>query len=260
MELLWLYLLSFIVFPILGEIKIWYRGLSVSAGDVEPVLIIGHVLYAIIEIAIAYGIQKYNYNERLSPLKLPLPLATRTINRSIMLLGLALVIVYMLSGYKILYGIAGRGEIRVFLMQRHLGIIYSWLIHYLTPGILIVNSIIYRQWNHKVQRQLRTKLLLLYCLAVLIGILTGYKASFLLIIMGGVAVLTHGKLTLKRLLLLVLVSVVGLTGMTAFVQKMDMIPAINFLIHRMTIMSAYGTIGVWNTFSDGASSENLILM
>lgn len=261
MRVLWLYLLAFMLCPIFGEIWIWHGRLTITAttGDVELALIISHVLYVFIAVAIAYAIQRYNSKKELPSPKFNLPFALRTVNRSIMLLGLVLVIIYMISGHAILHRIAGRGEVRASMMQGFFGIIYKWLTLYLPPGALIVNSIIYRRCNHKAQRRLRAKLLLLYCLAIFIGMLTGYKATFLIMIMGGIAVLTHKRLTLRRLLLLILTLAFGLVGTTMFVQNMDMIPSVYFLIHRMTAMSAYGVVAVWNVFSDGVSFDNLIL-
>jgi len=256
-KVLWLYLLAFMVFPVLGELIIWYRGLTITSGAVEPALIISNLLFVLIVITIAYRIQRCNVNKELLPPKFDSPFALRTVNRSIMLVVLVFVITYMAAGYMIVHGTAGRGEIRVSL--GYFGIIYTWMTLYLVPGVLIANSIIYTQCDHKVQRQLRTKLFFLYSLVVLIGILTGTKAGFLIMIMGGIAVLSHKRLTLRRLLLLVLILAIGLVGTTAFTRNLDMASAINFLIHRMTIMSAYGTVGVWNAFPDGVSFDDFML-
>ncbi len=259
MKLLWLYLLAFMLFPIIGEVRIWYGGLNIAAGGVTLALIINHTLYVFIEVIIAYVIQRCNPRKEVLSCNFDLPFALRTIKRSIMMIALVLIVFYLFSGHMIVHGTVGRGEIRASAMEGLYGIIYNWITLYLPSGVLILNSIIYRKSNHKVQKELKSKLLLLYSLTVFIGVLTGYKATFLIIIMGGVAVLTHKRVSLRRLLIFLLLMAAGLVVTTMFAQRLDMISAIHFLIYRMTTMSAYGAVAVWNIFPEGASFDNIIL-
>jgi len=257
MKLLWLYFSSFLIFPIIGEFAIWYSGASIEAGNVDISLIINNMIFVLVIVIIAYSIQRYKVRKKPVHSKFDSFFAKRIINRSAIVLILAVAIVFALAGHKILFRIADRGEIRTTL--GFFGIIYPWIISYLTPSILILNSIIYIHSNGKVKKQLKNKLFFLYFLAIVIGILTGYKAAFVLIIMGGIVVLSYDKLSLKRLLLICSCIVIGLVYTTSFVRQVDIFTAFNFIIYRSTIMTAYGTTGVWNIFPNGAPFSDLLL-
>jgi len=256
MILLWLYLLSFLIFPIIGEFSIWYRGITIEAGNVDISLIINNIVFITIVVIIAFYIQKYKFKKKSVRPKFDYFFAKRVTSRSIIVLFLAATVVFILAGRKILFGIADRGEIRVAL--GYIGIIYTWIIMYLTPSILILNSIIYIHSNCKVKKQLKNKLFFLYFLAIVIGILTGYKASFVIITIGGIVVLFYNRLSLKKLLLICFCIAIGLVFTTSLVRKTDILTSFNFLIYRLTIMTSYGTIGVWNNFPNGISFDDFL--
>jgi hypothetical protein len=250
MRLLWLYLLSFLTFPIIGEFIVWYKGLTIEAGNVNLSLIINNVIFIAILVIIAYIIQKYRFKKKIVAPKFDYFFTKKIINRSVLVLILATFIVFALVGWKILFHIANRGEIRVSLGM--FGPFYAWILLYLTPAILILNSIIYLRVDDDIKKRLKNELFLLYFLAILIGILTGYKATFVLITIGGIVVLTYDSLSLKRLLLLCSVIMIGLIFTTILVQGVNVLSAVNFLIYRATVMTSYGTIATWNIYPYGA--------
>lgn len=257
MILLWLYLLSFMVFPIVGEFIIWYGNMQLQAGNIDFSLIINNIIFTVIIILIAYGIQKYKFKENFIYYKFNYFFVKKVFTRSIILLSFFILIVFTLSGWKILLHLADRGEIRASLGI--LGPFYTWIILFIIPGIIIFNSIIYIHLEEKLKKRFKYNLFFLYFLAIISGILTGYKATFIIIVIGGIIVLTYHKLPLKKSILLGLFSILALDLTTSFFQEIDIITAMNFLLYRLTIMTVYGTIGVWNNYPNGITIDDFLL-
>lgn len=251
-ELLWLYVSSILIFPIIGEFIVW-RGFLLEAGPASFSLIVSNIIFVAILLIVAGGVQKYKFRNKVIASKFNYPFAKKTINRSILLLILSAIIVFTL-GWEILFGLSNSGEIRLSL--GYFGILYTWILLYLTPAIIILNSIIYIHGAEDVKKKLKGKLFLLFFLGVLIGAFTGSKATFALLIIGGIVVLTYGRLSLKKLLLLSFAIVVGMVFMTGFTRKSNVLVSSNFLINRATVMSAYGTIAAWNLYPDGISLDD----
>jgi len=251
MKLLWLYLLSFLIFPIIGEFIVMRADMIIGSGSANNLLIISNIIFVMLLLVVAYSVQNYKFKKIAIYPKFSYFFAKKVINRSIPLLIFAAVIVFMLAGRDILFRVADRGEIRVSLGM--FSILYKWITLYLTPAILLLNSIIYLHLDDNSKKGLKTKMFFLYFLSILVGLLTGYKATFVIITIGGLVVLTYKGLSLKKLFLLCFTIMIGLVFTTIFVRnESNILIAFNFLINRMTVMAAYGTVGLWNAFPSGA--------
>lgn len=252
MKLLWLYLFAYLILPIVGELSIYTTGLHISAGIVTLNLIIHNIIFVTIIILVAYLIQNYK-SVKISAISIIFDYnyANKVFKSSIKLLLLFSFIIFILGGYKILLGLANRGEIRISLGI--FGPLYTLVLSYLPVVIIIYCSVIYIHLSKKTQKKLKKKLILIYSFAIILGILSGYKAVAVSLMIPGFTALYINNFNIVKIFIFMFLGIIILTLFTAFVRHEDIIDSFYFLIYRMTTMSAYGAIGVWNVFPHGVS-------
>ena len=258
MKLLWLYLFAYLILPIIGELSIYITGIHISAGAVTYSLIINNIIFVVIIIISAYLVQNYrSINISLIRDIYSYRDVNRIFKSTIILLLLCSFIIFTLGGYKILLDLANRGEIRISLGV--FGPLYTFALSYLPVVLIIYSSVVYIHSSKKVQKKLKKKLILIYVFAVILGIFSGYKSVALELMIPGFVVLFVNNFNIFKMLMFIFFSFIILTIFTAFVRHEDVVSSFYFLIYRMTTMTAYGTIGVWNQFPHGVSLTDVFI-
>lgn len=257
MKLLWLYLLAYLILPIIGEINLFVNNTSISAGIVTFDLIFHNVVFVIIILVVAYLIQSYK-NVKISGTDIIFDYnyANKVFKNSIKLLFIFSLIIFILGGYKILFGLANRGEIRISLGI--FGPLYTLVLSYLPVVVIIYSSVVYIHLNKKIRKKLKKKLIVIYSFAIVLGVLSGYKAVAVTLMIPGFTVLYVNNFNIYKLLILIFLGFIILIFFTAYVRHENIIKSFYFLIYRMTTMTAYGAIGVWNLFPHGVSITDIL--
>lgn len=257
MKLLWLYMLAYLILPIIGECFIWYTDMKISAGTVTLQLIINNSIFVLVLIFTAYIIQKYK-NPKAKIIKLyNYSYANIVFKQAIVLFIFLSIIIFVLGGYKILFGLANRGAIRVSLGI--FGPLHALSLSYLPVVIIIFVSVIYIHLSKIDQQKVKKKLIIIYSFTIILGILSGYKSVALGLMIPGFVILYFNNFGIKRFLFFLVIAVIILTVFTSLVRGVSISEGFAFMIYRATTMTAYGTIGVWNEFQNGTSLHNIFI-
>ncbi len=255
MKLLWLYLGAFLFLPIIGEFVLYFTGLKISAGRVTFDLILNNIIFVVIIIMLILFISNYKVISHQKKEDFYYAYTNKIILKIIILLFFILLFIFIVSGYDFLFLSEARGDIRVKLGL--IGPFYTVFLNYIPVLLVIYASVLYTYTDKK--RKVYKKLIIIFLLIILIGIFSGYKAVALSLMIPGFVVLYFNNFNLKRLFIFILFSLILLTLFTALVRDMPVIESFSFLIYRLTTMTAYGTIGVWNEFNDIISLNDLLI-
>ena len=253
MILLWLYILAYLVLPIIGEIVVYVTNENIYAGDVSIGLICNHSIFVILLVLTALTIQSYKYKNK--QILFVNSNEQYIFNNAIIYLLFLALLIFSTSGYKFLVLGMDRGHIRTSLGI--LGPIFTLFLGYVAVAMLIYISIVYTKipnYNNKINRK---KILTIFILVIFIAIFSGYKSAIASLLIPMFIVFYFNNLSLRKLLLFIIFFILLLTLFTSLVRDTNLFIAFSFLIHRLTTMTAYGTIGAWNTFSDGASLSDI---
>jgi hypothetical protein len=178
-------------------------------------------------------------------------------NKSILfLLGGIFIQLFIFGGINILLGISGRGEFRTTL--GFLGFFYNFLTMFLPAGIIVLTSIYYQLSPKK--NKIVKKLYFIYFLGILIGVLTGFKYTSILIMSAGLVQMSS-YIKYKYIILIGLLFA-SLTIFSAFyfMGFENGLDAWSYVMARATSVAAEGTVGVWNIFPDGGSDSWMALL
>jgi len=255
MRLLWLYLAAFLLLPIIGESVIYLTGLEISAGKVTFDLILNNIIFVITIIIVALFISNYKVIRYKKREYYSYKYTNRIMRKIIIILILTTLFIFIVSGYKFLFLSEARGDIRVSLGL--LGPFYTVFLNYIPVLLITYASVLYVYTDKK--KKLYKKLIIIFLLMILIGIFSGYKAVAISLMIPGFVVLYFDNFNLKRMFVFILFSLLILTLFTALVRDMPIIQSFGFLIYRLTTMTAYGTIGVWNQFNGMISLHDLLI-
>jgi len=254
MILLWLYILAYLVLPIIGEIVIYITKENIYAGNVSISLIYDHSIFVILLVITAWTIQSYknnNYNNQVFFVN-----NKRYIfNNAITYLLFVALLMFLTSGYKFLVLGIDRGHIRISLGI--LGPIYTLFLSYITVAVLIYTTVIYAKLPNFEKKNNRKKMLIIFLFIIVISVFSGYKSTVASLLMPVLIVLYFNNLSFKKFILIIITIVLLLVLFTSLVRNTDFFTAFSFLIHRLTTMTAYGTIGVWNIFNEGTSLHDI---
>ena len=244
-------MLAYLVLPIIGEYVIWFTGVGVSAGVVTSELIVHNSIFVFVLVITAYFVQKYK-NPKGEIIELyGYAYAKRVFNQAIVLFIFLSFIIFVLGGYKILLGLADRGEVRV--SMGIFGPLHALSLSYLPVVIMVFVSVIYIHLSKVNKQRLRKKLIIIYSFAIVLGVLSGYKSVAVVILIPGFVILFYDSFGVRRFLLFAMLGIVVLTLFTSLVRGVSVSEGFTFMAYRTTTMSAYGTIGVWNEFQNGVS-------
>lgn len=255
MKLLWLYLGAFLCLPIFGELGIYSFGITIEPGTVDIQLIISNIIFILIFMMSAYFTLVFRSKHIVTNHYNCYSYTNNIMNNSILLLVLINIFVFIFSGYDFLFNHIQRGQIRI-----HLGVvgpIYTVLISYVPVAIVIYISIIYKNTIKK--EKLRRKIIFIYGLIFLLGVFTGYKSTSLTLLIPGIIVLYLNDFNIKKMLIFIILSFFILALLTSLVRDMPVDKAFYFVLYRLTTMTAYGTVGVWNEFNSHVSINDFMI-
>ena len=128
---------------------------------------------------------------------------------------------------------------------------------FLPAGIIIISSIFFKVSDKRIF--FRVKIYIIFFLGLLIGILTGFKYTAILIISAGLVQLSD---SLKmRYLFVITIFFLSLMSFSAY-YFMDLDPetALNYIFARATSVALEGTVGVWNLFPNGGTDSWMALL
>lgn len=244
-----MYFLAFLMFPIIGEYLAYINGIYLSkAGYSSIKLIIYHSVFSAIVLSIAFVVSNHKVAINSDYIEYSLVEINKIFNKAIILLAAMSIVLFFISGYKIIFGLADRGEIRVGLGI--LGPLHTMILGYFPVSIFVFTSVLYLNSSIKIKKVLKKKLIIILIFPFILGILSGYKAVAVSMLVPALMILYFNNFNIFRIFIFTIFSVVVLTIATSFVMNCTIERAFEFMIHRATIMSAYGTIGFWNTLGN----------
>lgn len=164
------------------------------------------------------------------------------------------IINFLLGGYYIIMG-GSRGDLRVSLGG--FGWLYTFNNLYCVPSLLTLATTLFTYFS-KNKKNIRIIFFQIIILSLIIGFMTGYKATFLFIFFGSLIQVSQ-NLKLKHLFLIVftVLILVTITGMMQ--RESSVIESYNYNIYRATELATKGTLGSWDMFPNGAQKPSKTL-
>lgn len=256
MKLLWLYLMAYLALPIIGEVSLWYLDIHITAGDPSLGLIYRNIIFVLIILILSYYLQKSKRTTK-QIRYFDYAFSKRVFLHAIIILLFLLFLIFVMGGYKIIFGDLNRGEVRSGLGG--LGPLFTLALSYLPIAIIVYVSTVYKHIALETKQKLKKKLIIIFGIAILMGVVSGYKSVAVTLMIPGITVLYFDKLTFGRLMKISAFVVILLILFTTLVRHIGISEASGFFIYRITTMTAYGTIGVWNHFPDAASFSDILI-
>lgn len=243
MKLLFLIVLAYLVMPIIGLFTVYLDNISLVAGDVTKELIIFNMVFVSIILTI---LSVFFFRVKLSSGFASSNKDYRTLKRVAVIMTVVCLIIFYMSGYDYIFRNINRGELRVSFGA--FGFINKWLTIYVVPLLLALVTLI------KLSNKFKTGMYLyVYFLGFLSALFTGYKFVVVLVFIPSLIIIFYNKNIIKISLYISPVVLAILTFTTKMVMHFENYKdAFNFLLHRMTVMSAFGSIGVYNQYPTGA--------
>jgi hypothetical protein len=242
--------MAYLFLPVIGEFLIYLDGgYSVAPGKVDASLVAANLVFCIVLIFVAY-IVAYSF-QRDKIFRFGVKYEERTLNRIIVAMIFVAMFVFLIAGYKFLVLGVPRGQLRVGFGWY--GFIYKWVVQYLTPALLCLAGYIYR-FGSGAKGQGK-KVASIFLLAVLVGVFTGYKSVVVTVTLPFGAIMASKGIDIKKLALALGFMIVALIFTTALVRGIAYSEAIAFLVYRLTTMTAYGAIAVWEYFPNGGGED-----
>lgn len=252
MQILFLIIAAYLLLPIVGQIYLYISGDYIAAGDVTIEFITKNIIFSSIVFIIMFLWILFfkrdgwgflpKYNDRRSMLRISI------------IMTLLSIVVFAFSGYDYLIKGSNRGEIRVSFGA--FGFFYKWITLYAIPALMFLMTVIYVS-----NKKEKFKIFVYYIslLGALSAIFTGYKYVIVFTFIPVFFVFFYNKNIFKAALYIAPLVLVLLTITTKMVMSFDTYSqSFSFLLHRMTVMSAYGTVGVYNYFPNGADFNDAI--
>jgi hypothetical protein len=171
---------------------------------------------------------------------------------AVSLMLLATIILFALGGVRILFFGEDRGVVRSTLGIA--GFFYTWLQIYMAPFVVAVIAVFHIRHGNNV----RVAALTTYALGLVIGIMSGYKFTTILIFLPALSLVVRKT----RWMSLVFVSLGALLVLMLTETMQSGRPpneALIYLVARATSVAAYGVMGAWSEFSQSAPSFSRIV-
>ncbi len=241
----------FVGLPVLGEILLFFLGRNISAGQVTAGLVIANFTYAVIVIlCFAWFSRKRVSLYKLPPLGGDLGIMRRLFILMVVVCGF----VFLISGYKFLFMSAYRGDLRV--SMGWYGPFYAWMIRFLAPVSLLLATLVYLLSARKTK--LKFYYITTWLLVIFTAIFTGYKSVIVMSLLPALSLIFYHRSLIRIGLTLLPIIILMLIFSTSMVRGISFFDAYQFLIYRLTSMTAYGAIGVWEHFKDGEEFKEVI--
>ncbi len=244
MQIIFLVIIGYLFMPVIGILFLLISGENVVAGKVDFYLFFHNLIHSIIVISI---ILFFYFKNRKNEINFyPNTKDLRSLKRIAVLSTIFCLIVFYIAGYGYLFKGAYRGDIRVSL--GYLGFLYRWITIYAMPVLMLLTTIIILR-NKKINKFL---FIYIYIIGVMSAFFTGYKYVVVYTFIPVFLLFFYKKNIFKVVLCIVPIVLGVLTFTTKQVMNFDNYSqSFYFVLHRMTVMSAFGTIGVWDLFKDG---------
>lgn len=215
-------------------------------GVVEPQLVSSYLIHATVMYALAWYLSGGHIKSRL--LNTPIEFEFAIPNRGVVIvMVLATCILFALGGVNILIFGEDRGELRTSLGMA--GFFYTWLQIYLVPFAVAVMA----GFHMRLGRNVRGTALMTYALGLVIGVMSGYKFTTILIFLPALT-LTIRDVRWKSLMF-VSIGVMAVLMLTETMQSgRPPVEALAYLFARATSVAAYGVMGAWSEFSESGPS------
>lgn len=165
---------------------------------------------------------------------------TLSFNAFLFPLFIAVVFVFVMTGYKTIVLNANTGDLRV--SHGYLGPFYRLVVGFVIPVISALVAFSYNKIKVKTN-SVRFVFVLYFFLIVIAAFFTGYKASYIYILGPFLTTLLFHKYSIKRLVLYFSLLGLFLLLATAYVRGVGIFDAYNFAFHRAFYMTAYGDVG-----------------
>lgn len=220
-------------------------------GWVEPRLAWAYLVHGVL----VFGSAWYFSTVHVSSLLYRKPVAlnfARSSRRLLILMFLVAVILFGLGGVRVLFFGEDRGDLRISFGA--LGFFYTWLQIYVAPFIIALAASLQLQMGGRV----RLRILIIYTLGLIIGIMSGYKFTAILIFLPAFA-LTIRKIRIFHMIVFFGVALAILMITENMQSGRAPSESLAYLSARSTTIAAYGIIGAWIEFSESGPSFQRIL-
>ncbi len=257
MKIIFGFLSLYLIMPYLGLFTFSEHEKNLF-GDIDNYFIVSYTIHLLIIFMLVliilyktnlkkdYISQKFISNKKINSI----------FNKSILFLIIALFFqLFVYGGINILLGKIGRGDFRTTL--GFLGFFYNFFTMFLPAGIIVISSIYYKISNR--QKLFKRKLFIIYFLGLLIGVLTGFKFTALLILSAGL-VQVDRFIKMKYLITLGIFFLFLMSFSAYYFMRLEPEVALQYIFARATSVALEGTVGIWNLFPDGGTDSWMALM
>lgn len=249
MQILLLVIAAYLFLPVIGELFLLLTDGQVVAGNVTWELFSSHLIFS----SIVYGLIISSYIKfKKNNLGFKKNIQDRrTLFRISCLITFFCICMFYFSGYDYLVKGVNRGEIRVGMGV--FGFLSKWIVIYAIPLLLFLTTII--ALNNKISKIYYY----IYAVGIVSAIFTGYKFVLIFCFIPVLILILFNKNIVKTVGIIVPIILIVLTLTTKLVMGYDSYQdSFNFILHRMTVMSAFGTIGVWDNYPNGADFSDIL--
>lgn len=222
-----------------------------ALGVADSELVSAYLIHATTMYVLAWYLSGWRIRPRL--LKAPVSLDQGNPSRgAVLLMLLATGFLFAMGGAKILFLGEDRGVVRSTLGVA--GFFYTWLQIYLVPFVVAVMA----GFHIRHGRDVRVAALTTYALGLVIGIMSGYKFTTILIFLPALTLAIREARWMS--LMLVSIGVMAVLMLTETMQSgRPPDEALTYLLARATSVAAYGVMGAWSEFSQSGPSLTRIV-
>lgn len=239
---------AFLLAPLGG---LWVLAGGESAySNADPGVLTAYLIHVGCVIA---GILLVRQRKRVSlPIAWPVGFASVKYRVIFVLLG-ADALVFALSGARILFGDADRGDVRISL--GYLGFAFTWVLVYLIPATFAYASYTYAEGPAR--GRARAAYLLTAVLTGLGGFLSGYKFTGVAVLLPG-AMIALRRASLPKLLVAAVVAVAMVVVSGIVLDDRTPNEAVAYTLFRATGGAAFGPVAAWNEFPEGGAPGDVL--
>ena len=165
------------------------------------------------------------------------------------------IVIFALIGRLTISGV-NTGDIRSNLGG--FGILTTWNVQFLTPALLTLNYLSYNSTNKNYH--IKSIYYINWILSIFIAIFTGYKSAIAMMVLPTLTIILLGKSIPWKFFIYIPLLLFVITLSTSMIKGLNLNDAYLFALHRSTVMTAFGTIGVWNVYPEGAPLNKSIML
>ncbi len=252
MKIMRLYLMAFLLLPLIGCCMAYFSADAIEGYAVTSDIVIKYTIHTSIIIIIVFLFTRKRIQLESLDNRISLRTAKKILTRVNIVLFLILFIIIYIAGIPVFVHGVNRGVVRSTLGL--FGPIYTLLNHYIVIALVILVSVLYILSNYK--KQIKKQLILSFILVFLCALATGYKSPVVTLLVPGIAFLLYNK-SIFRFVPYALLGVLLLVFTTMMVRDIPFDLAWFFLKHRVFYLTNAGTIGVYYELGNVATWEEI---